>query len=614
MSRRRRTARPGGRSAGRGTGDAECADLRAELAEARAESERLRAELAAERARVSVSPGADAAEGMDASERVPSPVMLADSLDALGLCQQLLETRAQGDISVDEQAVGIALVEVLDQARKVAAMCAAAETEALVGLTRLQHLPDLPAQVSSRSWRRETLVGVETGAVLQVSPQMARGRTEESTVLTTVLTKTLDALWAGRLTEWHVRTLLSETAHLDKELRRRVEDEVLDYACTHTPPELRARVKKVVARLDPIRSKERHARARADRRVWAQPGLDGRGTFGAELPAEDLAALMTAIEAAAAAVKTADPDDGRTMDNRRADALAAMGWTALATGHIGGRSATAGGSTDGGTTNTGGCCDSTTTATDSIDHDTTQLRAEQHKPWQDSAQDQDSRKESAHSSARDGPKRRCCCGAISPESSAAAAAAAEGGLRLQNTRGKPVTVNVTVPYSTLIGIDDHPGELAGYGTITADVARRIAAEGNWRRILTDPVDGAPLDYGRTVYEPPPDLAAFIELRDQTCRMPGCARPARASQLDHTIPFAAGGATAHTNLGALDHVCHLVKTFANWSITQDPDRPGRFDWISPLGFTHRVEPEPVGPIIQDDEPEPGDDPQDDTPPF
>src|SRR5699024_8412550 len=83
-------------------------------------------------------------------------------------------------------------------------------------------------------------------------------------------------------------------------------------------------------------AEQAHARARAGRRVWAQSGLDGMATFGAELPVEDLAALMTAIEAAAAAAKTADPDDGRSMDNRRADALAAMGWSALAAGHIGG--------------------------------------------------------------------------------------------------------------------------------------------------------------------------------------------------------------------------------------------------------------------------------------
>src|SRR5699024_3394736 len=147
-------------------------------------------------------------------------------------------------------------------------------------------------------------------------------------------------------------------------------------AGTRTAPELRTRIKRVVARIAPTEAEEAHARARAGRRVWAQPGLDGMGTLGAELPVEDLAAVMTAIEAAAAAAKTANPGDGRTMDNRRADALAAMGWTALTTGHIGGPAAP----TNSGSTNSSaqtwtnsGCCD-TGTATEpatqqSAEHD-----------------------------------------------------------------------------------------------------------------------------------------------------------------------------------------------------------------------------------------------------
>src|SRR5690625_1055989 len=259
------------------------------------------------------------------------------------------------------------------------------------------------------------------------------------------------------------------------------------------------------------------------------------GTFGAELPLEDLAALMTAIEAAAAAAKTADPDDGRTMDNRRADALAAMGWSALTTGHIDAPAPTSRGtntsSTNGSSTNGDTTANTETSAgTDSGSATAgTEASSPSARPdaGENSAQ-QDAGESSAQGSARDGPGR-CCCRAVNTQSSAAAGSAG-GGLRLQNTRGKPVTVNVTVPYSTLIGIDDHPGELAGYGTITADVARRIAAAGTWRRILTDPVNGAPLDYGRTRYEPPPDLAAFIALRDGRCVMPGCNRTAHTSQI------------------------------------------------------------------------------------
>jgi len=55
------------------------------------------------------------------------------------------------------------------------------------------------------------LVGMETGPAWQVSPQMPRGRTEESVVLTTMLRRTLGVV-AGRLTEWQVRILLRETA------------------------------------------------------------------------------------------------------------------------------------------------------------------------------------------------------------------------------------------------------------------------------------------------------------------------------------------------------------------------------------------------------------------
>jgi len=99
-------------------------------------------------------------------------------------------------------------------------------------------------------------------------------------------------------------------------------------------------------------------------------------------------------------------------------------------------------------------------------------------------------------------------------------------------------------------------------------------------------------------------------------MPGCHRTAQTSHVDHTIPYADGDTTAHHNLGSLCQVCHLLNTFANWTVTQDPHRPGRFDWTSPLGYTHTVTPDPVGPIIQA-EPLSGnadDDPADDIPPF
>jgi hypothetical protein len=40
-----------------------------------------------------------------------------------------------------------------------------------------------------------------------------------------------------------------------------------------------------------------------------------------------------------------------------------------------------------------------------------------------------------------------------------------------------VQVRVTVPFSALFGLDEQPGELAGYGPITAEQARELAAQG-----------------------------------------------------------------------------------------------------------------------------------------
>src|SRR5262249_56017786 len=42
-----------------------------------------------------------------------------------------------------------------------------------------------------------------------------------------------------------------------------------------------------------------------------------------------------------------------------------------------------------------------------------------------------------------------------------------------------VQVQVTVPASTLMGLDDQPADLAGYGPIPADLARELAAAGTW---------------------------------------------------------------------------------------------------------------------------------------
>ncbi|TDD93887.1 DUF222 domain-containing protein, partial [Jiangella asiatica] len=63
------------------------------------------------------------------------------------------------------------------------------------------------------------------------------------------------------------------------------------------------------------------------------------------------------------------------------------------------------------------------------------------------------------------------------------AGAGRGGaapIPLASAQGRPVTVHVTVPLRSLIGLTDEPGHLDGYGPIPAHTARHLAADGIWQ--------------------------------------------------------------------------------------------------------------------------------------
>jgi hypothetical protein len=175
----------------------------------------------------------------------------------------------------------------------------------------------------------------------------------------------------------------------------------------------------------------------------------------------------------------------------------------------------------------------------------------------------------------------------------------------RNHRRRP-HIQVTVAASTLLGLDDQPGDLAGYGPITAQVARLIAAEGTWRRLLTDPATGGLLDYGTTVHDPPKNLTDHVITRDQTCRGPGCRIRAERCDLDHTIRFP-DGPTADHNLTCQCRRCHLRKHQAGWKLQLLPN--GDVVWTSPTGHSYH---DPVPTVL--DTPTQPRAPADDTPPF
>lgn len=237
-------------------------------------------------------------------------------------------------------------------------------------------------------------------------------------------------------------------------------------------------------------------------------------------------------------------------------------------------------------------------------------------------------------------------------------------------------VEVRLRLSTLLGHDEHPGEIPGLGPILAPTARAAVARqqrAEWRFAITGP-DGSLVLAGITRRRPPthtgqpgqigppllrqahggivelqvpatlleqlsaqpppgwetliadlatqyadrttlnsamdersgdrlpcPALRRHVEVRDRTCCFPGCRRPARKAQQDHTQDHQYGGRTVSENLGPLCILHHALKTAGHWRVHQPV--PGEFRWRSPLGRAYATRGEPVCPDLPDPLPTP-----------
>ncbi len=131
----------------------------------------------------------------------------------------------------------------------------------------------------------------------------------------------------------------------------------------------------------------------------------------------------------------------------------------------------------------------------------------------------------------------------------------------------------------------HPAVVLGGPVVPAEILADLARRGAVRlRPLVHPGDSPP----EPRYRPSAALADFVRCRDLTCRFPGCDWPADLSDIDHTIPYDAGGPTHASNLKCLCRKHHLLKTFwTAWRDEQFPD--GTVVWTSPSGHTYRTMP-------------------------
>ncbi|GAB3167420.1 hypothetical protein GCM10027059_28270 [Myceligenerans halotolerans] len=376
-----------------------------------------------------------------------------------------------------------------------------------------------------------------------------------------------DALAAGRIDAKKTDTFLRAGTDLTPAERGQAIDDLLPDAPRRTWKWISERMN---ARAGELHGRKARRRDITDRcNVWAEPAGSGRGRIIADLPVTDAALTFNAVQAAAKALKDT-PGETRSLG-----ALRAAAFTALVTGRL-------------------------------------VLPCPDDEPDDEPGNDPD---ENPGENARVEPP-----GLTPPvlDTDLVPVPHDPDGVHLTGTTegtrlrviDVPATVHVTVPATMLLDPEDMtPGILDGIGPVPADDAARIAADGTWRRLLTDPVTGVLTDYSTRTYTPGGILRAAIGARDRACRFPGCDRPATtggrsATDLDHIQPFdkdhryrpGEPGQTRATNLHLLCRKHHNLKTHAHWQVTRDPDT-GITRWTAPRGAASTVEPAIVDPVIR-----------------
>ena len=468
----------------------------------------------------------------------------------------------------------------------------------------------------------------ELAVELRLSRLAAGARLVLAVTLADRLPGTAAALAAGDLDLPKVRAVADATSTLDPPATLAVEARVLPRAVTQTVGQLRASLTRAVLAVDPAGGQVRHERAAAERRVAIAALPDGMAELWALLPAPAASAVYTAIDLHAR--RTGHPADV-PIDARRADALlelvtrhalpthptpittvptSAVSTSAAPTSAVP-SSATPSGVVPSSVVPSSAVPSSAAPSgavlTSAAPTDVVPISEATGAALISKAPGDGPVAGAASGSAASGS---AAPGTAAPGSAALGSAAPISAVPISDAPGSPVLgsavpdsamvagrpalaplVQVTVAASTLLGLDDQPGELAGHGPIPAELARQVAADptGTWRRILTDPATGAILDVGHRSYRPPRPLARFVTARDGTCRFPSCRQPARRCDLDHVTPWP-DGPTAAANLISLCRHHHRLKHSGRWAVTADRD--GAVTWTAPTGRTYGTRPSPV----------------------
>ena len=157
--------------------------------------------------------------------------------------------------------------------------------------------------------------------------------------------------------------------------------------------------------------------------------------------------------------------------------------------------------------------------------------------------------------------------------------ASDEPLVLKRGQSKPRRqVGMIMDLPVALGFQDGTAELEDYGPIPPSLAREIAQDAAWRRVVLEPIDGHLLDYGRERYRPTQKMRDFLVGLAQRCRVAGCNR--RAVETDHGIDWVDLGRTSSFNCNGLCKHHHALKTNNGFKVVNHID--GSMEWVSPSG--------------------------------
>ena len=400
----------------------------------------------------------------------------------------------------------------------------------------------------------------DISAALRMSGNSAQYKIDIARSLINTLPNTCSALATGEISPAHANVIARETAAairegLPTEAIARIEESAIAHAEFHTPAQVGNKVRTMLAQVAPKEFEEIVVRARETRKVSMYRESDGMATVVAILPAEDAQTVMSAIENFVIRANRRD-EEARNHAAKAEIIRAAFIGRAPSAYETAKRKSGAGVSGAG-------------------------VSGEQIKMTPE--------EESAFSNEYAPDLRTMDMKRADALSEIAGIAVSLSADEAKSHR-RSVSVNVTVDLKTLLGLNENPGQLAGYGVLPAQIVRALASEGKWRRFITDPNTGTLLDYGRDSYQPPQDLVDYLIARDRTCRFPGCRQSAARADIDHAEAWEDGGETSAANLGALCRRHHRMKTHGGWKLTSSED--GSCNWESPDGHRYFVPARPV----------------------